>query len=486
MTAPDFIALLPVLMLAAVSVIAMLVVAFYRDFRIAAIFSAIGESLAFATLPIAASVAPRQITPLLIIDGFALFYIGLILLASLAVIALSYGYLRQHDGQQEEFYVLLLLATLGAATMAAASHFASFFLGLELLSVSLYALIAYRRTDRRPLEAGIKYLLLSASSSAFLLLGMGLIYYELGTMAFAGLAIPVTERTLFFLAGLALMLTGIGFKLAVVPFHMWAPDVYEGAPAPITAFVATVSKGAVVALLLRFVSQIDFARYGSAVLVLSLIAAASMFTGNLLALLQQNIKRILAYSSIAHLGYLLVAFLASGPLAAEAVTFYIVAYFITTLGAFGIVTVLSRATGEADAMEDYQGLFWKRPWLSATFTVMLLSLAGIPLTAGFIGKFYVIAAGVAASLWPLVLLLVVNSVIGVFYYLRLIVAMTMPVAEAERLSAIPPIRLPLAGSVVLALLTLLLVWFGVYPDQLIRVIQTMIAGLGGVAPFALL
>ncbi|MER3425421.1 MAG: NADH-quinone oxidoreductase subunit N, partial [Nitrospiraceae bacterium] len=211
---------------------------------------------------------------------------------------------------------------------------------------------------------------------------------------------------------------------------------------------------------------------------------ASMLTGNLLALLQQNVKRILAYSSIAHLGYLLVAVLASGPLAVEAVTFYVVAYFITTLGAFGVVTVLSRTAGDADSLEDYRGLFWRRPWLSAILTLMLLSLAGIPLTAGFIGKFYVIAAGVNASLWGLVILLVITSVISVFYYLRIIVAMTMPAVEAEHVRALQPFRLPLAGSAALALLTFLLVWFGVYPDQLIRWIQTMVAGLGRVTPFA--
>src|SRR5205823_6514881 len=218
----------------------------------------------------------------------------------------------------------------------------------------------------------------------------------------------------------------LGFKLAVVPFHMWTPDVYEGAPAPVTAFVATVSKGAVVALLLRYLVQTGASTYRPVLLALSLIAVASMLVGNVLALLQHNVKRLLAYSSIAQLGYLLVALVAGGPRAAEAVTYYMVAYMVTTLCAFGSVTVLSGTTADADTLEVYRGLFWRRPGVAVVLAAALLSLAGMPLTAGFVGKFYVLAAGVESALWLLVVLVVCNSALGLFYYLRLVVTMCAP------------------------------------------------------------
>jgi NADH-quinone oxidoreductase subunit N len=444
--------------------------------------TSLGLAVAFFTLPVAAGVAPRQVTPLLRIDAYALFYAGLILAASLAVTILSYGYLEKQEGQREEFYALLLFATLGAMTLAAASHFAAFFLGLELLSVSLYVLIAYVRTDGRPLEAGIKYLILSGTSSAFLLFGMALIYFQSGTMEFARTAALAGTAALpsTVLVGLVLILTGVGFKLALVPFHMWAPDVYQGAPAPVTAFVATVSKGAMVALLLRYFVEIAAFRSEMLWWTMAGIAVLSMFAGNLLALLQDNIKRLLAYSSIAHLGYLLVAFLAAGPLSAEAVTFYLTAYFVTTLGAFGVVSVLSKPGSEAEALDDYRSLFWNRPWLAGVFTIMLLSLAGIPLTAGFIGKFYVIAAGVESSLWMLIVLLVGNSVIGLFYYLRVIVIMAADGRRGVRpADTTQAPQVSYADGLVLAALSGFLLWLGLYPAPLIRLVQKIQQGVMG-------
>jgi NADH-quinone oxidoreductase subunit N len=282
-------------------------------------------------------------------------------------------------------------------------------------------------------------------------------------------------RSVLLWTGVGMLVVGIGFKLAVVPFHMWTPDIYEGAPAPVTAFVATVSKGSMFALLLRFFTPLDIHVSGALFAVFALIAIASMLVGNLLALLQNNVKRILAYSSIAHLGYLLVAFLASGALAITAVTFYLVAYFVTTLGAFGIITVLSTSARDADRLDDYRGLFWRRPWLAGIFTSTLLSLAGIPLTAGFVGKFYLVAAGVGSALWPLVIILVVTSAVGLFYYLRLVAAMYIQPPQEE--VSVVASSLSLAGSLVLAALMLLLVWLGVYPAPFIDMIQATAARL---------
>ena len=478
MTPADLTALSPLIVVAATAVVVMLVVAFHRNHVAAAGVTLLGLALAFAMLPIAAVEIPRRLPPLLVMDSYALFYMGLIFAASFVVTVMAYGYLEGREGNHEEFYILELLATLGAVVLVASNHFVSLFLGLELLSVALYVLIAYLRTAHRPLEAGIKYLILAAASSAFLLFGVALVYVETGTMEFGRLAALAAAggevRNGFLLLGLAMITTGIGFKLAVVPFHMWTPDVYEGAPAPVTAFVATVSKGAVFALLLRYFVQVDPYAHVSLWLVFSVIAVSSMFIGNFLALMQDNVKRILAYSSIAHLGYVLVAFLASGATAVEAVAYYLVAYFVTTLGAFGVVTVLSDRRRDSDAMEDYRGLFWSRPWVAVIFTAMLLSLAGIPLTAGFLGKFYVLAAGVESSLWVLVLTLVINSAIGLFYYLRIVVAMFSP--PGEQIPEGAP-TLSVGGSLALVVLTFLLVWLGVYPGPLMRIIQSTVGSL---------
>jgi NADH-quinone oxidoreductase subunit N len=355
--------------------------------------------------------------------------------------------------------------------LVASSHFVSFFLGLEILSVALYSLSAYLHTRRRPLEAGIKYLILAGSSSAFLLFGMALIYAQLGTMElFRVAALADAQNSPLVLAGLTFIVTGIGFKLGVVPFHLWAPDVYEGAPAPVAAFIATVSKGAIFALLLRYFYTIGAQRFRPVFVLFAIIAIASMLIGNLLALMQNNIKRILAYSSIAHMGYLLVAFESSGSTASEAAAFYLVAYFITTVGAFGVVTVLSDEERDADTLEDYTGLFWRRPVLASIFTLTLLSLAGIPVTAGFLAKFYVVTAGASAGIWALILILVITSVIGLFYYLRVVVTMYARARE-EAPHAEPR---TIGGIYVLVALTTLLVWVGVYPVPLLNVIRTVL------------
>ena len=476
MNLSDLSALLPFIVIGTAVIVVMLVIAVFRDHKLTAVLTLAGLALAGVSLTVVFPMTPRRITPLLILDHYWLFYTGLILVASFAVAALSYSYLEIHEGHREEFYLLLLLATLGCIVLAGSMHFASLFMGVEILSVSLYALVAYLRHSDRSIEAGVKYLILAALSSAFILFGMALVYAEIGSMDFTQIANRAASPGacgLSFTAGLAMIIVGLGFKLAVVPFHLWTPDVYEGAPAPVTAFVSTVSKGAVFAVVLRYFRMVGVPISGPIVVIFTIIAIASMFTGNLLALFQSNVKRVLAYSSISHLGYLLVTLLASGTMAATAAAFYLSAYFITSLGAFGVVTVLSEKDRDADSIDDYRGLAWRRPWLAGVFTAMLLSLAGIPLTAGFVGKFYVAAAGVGSGLWLLVIILAVNSALGLYYYLRIIIPMYT--SGEEETTETP--RLSLSGSAVLAGLTVLLVWLGVYPVPLIQIIQKVVQGL---------
>lgn len=483
-TSGHLLALLPLIGVTLSAILVMLVIAFVRSHRLTASLTLAGLAITFALLPAAASVAPITVTPLLVVDRYALFYTALLLVAAAAVTGLCYDYFEGRREQREELYILLLTATLGSVVLVASSHFASFFLGLELVSVSLFALIAYPREHAPPLEAAAKYLILSGVSSALLLFGMALMYAELSTLEFSTMSTALIGQTgvrsAYLVAGLALIVAGVGFKLSLVPFHLWTPDVYQGAPAPVTAFLATVSKGAIFALLLRYFVQADGYSYTPVLAVLAVIAIASMLLGNVLALLQDNVKRILAYSSIAHLGYLMVAFLAAGPLAVESVSYYLAAYFVTTIGAFGIVALVSsrEQTHESERLEDYRGLFWRKPWYAGAFTLMLLSLAGIPLTMGFVAKFYVFAAGVESALWLLLAALVVGSAVGLFYYLRVIVFLFMPgdTAGTMPVAPAPGAPAPVAGPVVLAALTVLLVWLGVYPGPIMAVIRGTAAG----------
>jgi NADH-quinone oxidoreductase subunit N len=470
MTKSALIASLPLLLLALTSLAVMVGIAVKRDHRTAAIMSFGGVAISFASLWPAASAVPIQLSSLLVIDRYALVYMGLVLAASAAVVLLSYPYLEARSEHKEEFYLLLILGTLGSMVLAASSHMASVFLSLELLSISLYALIAYPRTEPLPLEAGIKYLVLAASSSAFLLFGFAIMFVTEGTMEFSlrSAASPAGAGTSAYLAGIVLVMTGIGFKLAVVPFHLWTPDVYQGAPLPVTAFVATVSKGGVFAFLLRWL-QWRSVTSNQILVILTIIAIASMLAGNLLALRQTNIKRLLAYSSIAHMGYFLVAVIAGGNLGRAAATYYLAGYVVTILGAFGCLLALSHSTSETQTFDDIRGLFWRSPVLASVFTGMVLSLAGIPLTAGFLGKFYVFTAGASSATWTLLTILIISSTIGLVYYLHVIVAMF---ADSDRAQTNDDRTTPgIVSGIALAALTLALFVLGVYPGPLWNTIR---------------
>jgi len=439
-------------------------------------------SVAAATAPI---VLPQQVGALLRIDNYALFFTGLLAGAGFFITLLSYGYWERRGGAREEYYLLLMLGTAGGVVLAASSHFASLFLGLELMSVAIFALAAYDRANRLGLEAGIKYLVLAGVSSALILFGIALIYTELGTMQLAEVVVRTVGKNPqpVFMTGAAMVLAGVGFKLALFPFHLWAPDVFEGAPAPVTAFLATVSKGAVFAVLVRYFFPLQALENLPFLPGLVFLAIASMFAGNLLALRQLKLKRLLAYSSIAHMGYLLIPLIARTSGGIQVIIFYLTTYFITTLGAFGVIAMLSRRERDFDRSDDYRGLAWRHPWLAAVLTGCMMSLAGLPVTAGFMGKFFIVLAGVGAAtgiiepavmgptLWTLVIVLAINSGLSLYYYLRVARELyrrpdAAPLAPAPALSW--------AGGIALAALALLLLWLGVYPSPLLRVIETTV------------
>ena len=470
MSAAEFQALLPLMILGVTALAVMLAAAFHQGHG-----TAVGVTLAGLTATVISlfMIVPSAVGTLLAIDRFALFYIGLIVLAAMAVTVFSHCYLSHFHLKTEEYYMLLVLATLGSCVIAASTHFASFFLGLELLSVSLYVMIGYVFRRTTSIEAAVKYLILAAASSAFLLFGMALLYAEWGTMEFenlaAGIGTGVAGNQVASAAGIVLMLTGIGFKLAVVPFHWWTPDIYQGAPAPVGGFVATASKGAMVALLFRFLGDFADFRETSIFTVFSAVAIASMTAGNLLALRQGNLKRILAYSSIAHLGYVLVAFLAGGAAGVEAATFYVAVYVLATLGAFGLIGALAGNDGEPESVERFEGLLWTRPWLALVLAVVILSLIGLPLTAGFWGKFLIISAGAKSGLWGVIVLLALNSAVGLYYYLRILLTACR---QPEAATALPPIRR--IDSVMLGGMVVLLLLLGIYPSLLLDFIRSLV------------
>ena len=414
--------------------------------------------------------------PLLTMDAIAQFFTLLVCVLAIGIAFVNHNYWAEFDDQREEFLLLLLLATLGAVVLLGANHFASLLLGLETMSMALYGMLAYsvqsrRRTDSHALEATVKYLILSAVSSAMILFGAALIYAETGSLSFSGLAaLPAGLEVGFSALALLLVTAGVAFKLSLFPFHIWTPDVYEGAPLPATAYLATIAKLAVVVVLLRVVLETRMLGIASLALAFSLLALLSIIAGNLLALLQDNLKRILAYSSIAHMGYLLIAIIAvlyvEGPIGVEAAGIYLIAYAMMNLGAFSVISLLSSDAREAVGIANYQGLFWRRPWLAAAFTAMLLSLAGIPLTVGFIGKFYLVLGGVDAGLWLLLAALVVGSGIGLYYYLRIVYRMLLPTPENA-----PALRDGRATFVVVQVLFALVLLYGVYPADLMSVMR---------------
>ena len=375
------------------------------------------------------------------------------ILLGIGMVTTIYGsavYAKDGD-YRPEFYPLVILAVLGMMLLVAASDLLTLFLGLETMSLSVYVLVSGRRGQARSSEAALKYLLLGSFASAFLLMGMALLYGFAGGTGYGALAqaVAADASSLLFIVGMGLMLVGFAFKVAMVPFHMWTPDVYDGAPAHITGFMATAVKAAAFAALMRFVllalpGVADY-WYG----LLAVLAVLTMTVGNLLALVQSSIKRMLAYSSIAHAGYLLLGLLAilaptrgggdlamdMGGVAASAgsgIMFYLLGYSLMNLAAFGVISQLGRAGGlEADQVDNFRGLLHRQPLAATIMAVAMFSLAGIPGTVGFLGKFYVFEAVVRAELVPLAIWGVINSLLSVYYYLRVVVVMFMNESEAE-------------------------------------------------------
>ena len=475
MSFSELMPLAPVMIVALTAIVVMLLIAIKRNHNLSATASVVGLNLALLYILFAmfgGAFAPSNVMGMFMVDPFSMLYQLVIVVAALACCTLSHAYIENYTDNREELYILMLCSVAGAMLMVASSHYASFFISLELMSIPVYGLLAYTHQRSRSLEAGIKYLVLSATASAMLLMGMAYIYAYTGSLSFYDnvQALMQAIQQPMVILGLGLIICAVAFKLSLAPFHKWTPDVYAGAPAPIATFLATVAKVATIGLFVRYLLSSGAILVDSIVTIITIIAVLSILVGNFLAVRQVNLKRILGYSSIAHFGYLLIGLISMTYASLGNVTVYVITYVLTTIGAFGVVALMSSPynnDNEAESLADYRGLFWRRPILTATLTVMMLSLAGIPLTAGFIGKFLVIMAAVTTQHWFLAAMIIVGSGIGLYYYLRVMVVMYMTPPDTPRIDADKHWGQKVGGIMVLAA-ALAVLAMGVYPDPIIK------------------
>jgi len=466
----------PLIILSLTAALLLAVIAARRSHGLTASVTAFGIATALLSIPYALNARHPAMVALFTFNPASLSFIGLILASALLILGISTEYSQGQTAlPREEFPLLLILGTIGACALAASASFITVFLGLETMTLAMIGMIAYPHFRPQAEEAGLKYLILSGMSSGFVLFGIALIELSCGSLNFVqALAwnAPDAPSHAMILAGLSMLGIGAGFKLSVVPFHVWVPDIYGGAPAPSGAYVAVIAKIAVLAVLIRVLAMPGAALMPGMVHAISLIAIASMLIGNLLALLQDNIKRILGYSSIAHLGYLLVAMLSAGAIGQIAETFYITTYAISMTAAFGVIAAMSNAEApcDIDKLDDFRSMFWTRPGLAATMTLALLSLAGMPPAIGFIAKMYIMAAGVHAELWSLTAVIIVSSVIGLFYYLNIILTMA-----ARPSASRPPVsqHISLTSRLAMAAIGLPMLAFGIAPQPLIALLKLM-------------
>ncbi len=472
--------ILPQLIVAFGIALALILVAWRRSQRTIVLFTAGVLTTALIASVNLLAIQPTVVTQLLKVDSNSAFAFSLVLVVALTSLHMSYQFLKNHIEVHDEYYLLLMLLVLGAGVLVTSHHFASLFLGFELLSISLVGLVGYHRESNYSVESGFKYLVLSASASSFMLLGIAFIYSVTGTMSFdANLPNDIYHQQnlrLFFELGILLFISGIAFKLSIAPFHFWTPDVYQGAPTPVTSLMATVSKIAMFVVLVKCVIAQRYMLHGNLQLLLIVLAIASMLIGNVLALKQSNLKRLIAYSSIAHMGYLLIVVIViSGESLAftwQSVLFYLSAYVVANISLFLVVASLQTQclTGdrvvkhyqEEPVLNDLQGLFWRTPSYGLLVILAILSLAGIPLTMGFIGKFYILSQATIAHAWWLIITLIVGSGISLAYYLPIIFKLFE--VEPEGGNEVKKLERAVIEKVLVYSFIIIGLVFGVFPD----------------------
>ena len=425
----------------------------------------------------------RQITALFTCDGYGLLYTSLVLIIAIIVSCLAYRWFVQEHLSNSLFYVILLFMTLGGITLVYASHLIAFFIGIELLSIPFVGLIGYQYIQTHALEAAVKYMILSAVASAFLLMGIAFYYATTGELTFSGLSYQLSTMSYpsnLLLMGVCLILVGIGFKLSLVPFQLWLPDVYQGAPTVVALLLSTVGKVALFCAIARLFLLAPIVNNETIRMILVMMAFLSILWGNLVALMQTSLKRLLAYSSIAHFGYLLIALISVQyqVLALETIGVYLIGYILANICILGVISLESHSNELQDHENevDLSGLFWRRPILALTMGMGLLSLAGVPLTAGFVGRFLLVLLGVTAELWWLIAAVVIGSALGLYFYARLIINLYIrPTYRDDQLLNNPVIKLKWqdikTSELIIGLSALLILICGIYPKWLFNLVS---------------
>jgi NADH-quinone oxidoreductase subunit N len=440
-TPDDYSTIWPLIFLSAWACVLLLVDLFIPKERkgITALLSALGLAITLGLTLTQIGVGLTGFNGMVVMDGFAVFVNALLLVSGLLGVALAYGYVKRMGLERGEYYTLLLFSVTGMMLMAQAADLIVVFLALELLSIPLYVLAAFARPRAESEEAGLKYFLLGAFATGFVVYGTALVFGATGStnlITIVERAAPGAENLLLLSIGAAGILVGFGFKVAAVPFHMWTPDVYQGAPTAVTAFMSSGAKIAGFAALLRVFATAFPSIAVDMTGILWALAALTMIIGNVIAIAQSNIKRLLAYSSIAHAGYILMAFVPYGnpdvaPVSIAAGLFYLVAYAVTNFGAWGVVIALEKSEGRGLEIADYAGLARKHPVLAAAMTVFMLSLIGLPPTVGLVGKVYLFRAVIDGGFYGLAVIGVLTSLVSAYYYLRVVVVMYMRDGEPQ-------------------------------------------------------
>ncbi len=473
----DILRVLPEIIWCGTGVLLMLLQPFLKNRQVLTLLAMTG--VAIGTLSTVFGVWGSGFSGLIQYDTFSLFFHWLVGLVGFLVILASDTYLERENLEAAEFYALVLFATAGMGVLASAQELLTAFIGLEMSSISSYVLAGYRRDSIKSSESAMKYFLLGSFATAFFLYGIAMVYGVTGSTNLATLATADSHSTMLRL-GLTLILVGLGFKVAIAPFQIWTPDVYEGAPTPVTALFSAGPKAAAFALLLRIFATIDAAT-SYWFWVFWILAALTMFVGNLGALVQTNIKRVLAYSSIAHAGYILVALAAvtftksdldgGASRAYAAVLFYLLSYALVSVGAFTIISDLGGRGERYLNVDDFAGLGTRQPFAAAALSLFLLSFLGLPITAGFFGKLYIFTAAIKSNLIWLAVLMAINSIIGAYYYLRIIVVMYMHEHKGP-VPADAPAGLSITTAMVVAVTVLATLYLGLAPSHVIGIALT--------------
>jgi len=467
----DLYGISPILSVSITAIAALIVKSAFRKSETAIIVIGIAgilTSMVFSVLTF--SISSTAFNDMVLVGGYASFFDLLFLAAGLLTFLLSESYLKKEGINFGEFYVLVLLSVAGMMLMGSSADLITLFLGVELMSVCFYVLAGFMRTRISSNEAALKYFLLGAFSTGFLLYGIALIYGTTGTTNLLRIASvrPSASLPLWYNVGLGLLLIGLAFKVAAVPFHMWAPDVYEGSPTTVSGLMSTGGKAAAFAAVV-LVFAIPMAQHDEHFkFILAVLAAGSMIVGNLFGLAQTNLKRMLAYSSVAHAGYMLIGIASGVSLGQQGILFYLVSYTLTNLGAFGVISILEKESGRNVTYEEYAGLGSRRPLIAALMSTFMFSLTGIPPFAGFIGKYYLFTSAVQSHMTWLAILGVITSLMSAYYYLRIVVYMYFRDAKGPA-----EIRVPRLALCSIAISAVGIVVLGILPSLVLNVTQLL-------------